>query len=225
MSGVIPPLPQYAFMALCSVKKSTGTTLPLLIPWSTDLLEKLTVTQLVKTFPAFYGTRSFITVFTRVRHWSLFWARWIQSTPPHTIYLKSILILSFYLRLIFRIVSYFLGFSTEFFLLISEEFSVMHLISVDRKQKLSSTLGTELRLTVIRRTETHLLLNPKGKGKVLPVFNWAPRHEGVSGEWRYSSTHSLTSALDGGVVSFTPRPLYPQEKSPRYPLDRRLGGP
>jgi hypothetical protein len=27
------------------------------------------------------------------------------------------------------------------------------------------------------------------------------------------------------VVSFMPRPLYPQEKSPWYPLDRRLGGP
>jgi hypothetical protein len=25
------------------------------------------------------------------------------------------------------------------------------------------------------------------------------------------------------VVSFTPRPLYLQGKSPRYPLDRRLG--
>jgi hypothetical protein len=27
------------------------------------------------------------------------------------------------------------------------------------------------------------------------------------------------------VVNFTPRPLYPQGKSPRYPLNRRLGGP
>jgi hypothetical protein len=27
------------------------------------------------------------------------------------------------------------------------------------------------------------------------------------------------------VVSFTPRPLYPQGKSPWYPLDRRLRGP
>jgi hypothetical protein len=27
------------------------------------------------------------------------------------------------------------------------------------------------------------------------------------------------------VVSFTPLPLYPWEKSPQYPLDRRLSGP
>jgi hypothetical protein len=27
------------------------------------------------------------------------------------------------------------------------------------------------------------------------------------------------------VVSPKPLPLYPQEKSPQYPLDRRLGGP
>jgi hypothetical protein len=27
------------------------------------------------------------------------------------------------------------------------------------------------------------------------------------------------------VVNFTPRPLYPRGKSPRYPMDRRLGGP
>jgi len=27
------------------------------------------------------------------------------------------------------------------------------------------------------------------------------------------------------VINFTPRPLYPQGKSPWYPLDRRIGGP
>jgi hypothetical protein len=32
-------------------------------------------------------------------------------------------------------------------------------------------------------------------------FYWAPRHGGVLGEWRHSSTHSLTSALDGGEWS------------------------
>ena len=35
------------------------------------LLEKLTVPQLVKKFPAFYGTRRFITAFTSAGHLSL----------------------------------------------------------------------------------------------------------------------------------------------------------
>jgi len=44
------------------------------------LLEKLIVTQLVNQFPAFHGTRRFITVFTRSCHRFLFWARYIQFT-------------------------------------------------------------------------------------------------------------------------------------------------
>jgi hypothetical protein len=41
-----------------------------LTPWSRGLLEKLTVSELVKKFAAFYGTRSFITAFTTARHLS-----------------------------------------------------------------------------------------------------------------------------------------------------------
>jgi len=40
----------------------------LLTPRSTVFLEKLTGLQLVKKFPAFYGTRKFITAFTSARH-------------------------------------------------------------------------------------------------------------------------------------------------------------
>jgi hypothetical protein len=40
----------------------------------------------------------------------------------------------------------------------------------------------------------------------------APRIFDLGTRWRW-------------VVSFTPWPLYPQGKSPWYPLDRRLGGP
>jgi len=36
------------------------------------LHEQLTSSQLAKKFPAFYGTRRFITAFTRARHLSLF---------------------------------------------------------------------------------------------------------------------------------------------------------
>jgi hypothetical protein len=41
-------------------------------------------------------------------------------------------------------------------------------------------------------------------------------------EWRCNSTHYLTSVLDGGEWSAS---YIPQGKSPRYPLDRRLGRP
>jgi hypothetical protein len=67
--------------------------------WSRVLLEKLIVTHPVKKLPAFYGTRRFITVFTRAHHWSLPWSRCIQSTPSYPISVRSILILSSHLHL------------------------------------------------------------------------------------------------------------------------------
>jgi hypothetical protein len=54
------------------------------------------------------------------------------------------------------------------------------------------------------------------------VLNQAPCHEDVSWEWMHTSTNSWSRHQM--EVSFTPRPLYPQGKSPWYPLDRRLGG-
>jgi hypothetical protein len=44
-------------------------------------------------------------------------------------------------------------------------------------------------------------------------------------EWRYSSTILDLGTRWRRVVSFTPMPLYHRGKSPRYPLDRRLGAP
>jgi hypothetical protein len=43
----------------------------LLTPRSRVLLEKLTVFQIVNKFPAFHGTRRFVTAFTSARHLSL----------------------------------------------------------------------------------------------------------------------------------------------------------
>jgi hypothetical protein len=67
-------------------------------PWSRGLLDKLTVSQLVKKFPAFYLTRRFITAFTRARYLSLSWASSIQSMSHATSW-RSILVLSSHLRL------------------------------------------------------------------------------------------------------------------------------
>jgi hypothetical protein len=70
-----------------------------LTPWSWALLEKPPVAQTLKRFPTFYGTRRFITVFKRALHWSLSWARSVQSTPSHPISLRSFLTLPSHLRL------------------------------------------------------------------------------------------------------------------------------
>jgi hypothetical protein len=71
----------------------------LLAPWSRELLEKLTLSHLVKKSPAFYGIRRFITAFTSARHLSLSWASSIHSiTPPPTSWI-SILFLSSHLGL------------------------------------------------------------------------------------------------------------------------------
>jgi hypothetical protein len=75
------------------------TTMFSIHSWSWALLGKPPIVQLLKNFPAFYGTRRFIIVFTRALHWSLFWARSIQPTPSHPVSLRSILILSTHLRL------------------------------------------------------------------------------------------------------------------------------
>ena len=52
----------------------------LLTPWI-GVLDKLTGSQLVNKFPAFYATRKFITAFTSSRHLSFSRARSLQSVP------------------------------------------------------------------------------------------------------------------------------------------------
>ena len=64
-----------------------------------SFLRSQLVLQLIKKFPAFYGTRKFITVLTSARHPSLSLANSIQSPQPLPTSWRSILILSSRLRL------------------------------------------------------------------------------------------------------------------------------
>ena len=52
-------------------------------------LPQLTFPQVVKKFPAFYGTRRFIAAFTTARFLSLSRARSIQCIPPPIIFLEE----------------------------------------------------------------------------------------------------------------------------------------
>ena len=85
----------------------------LLTPWCRVLLEKITGLQLVKKFPAFHGTREFITAQTSVRQLSLSWASPIQSIYAHPTSWRSILILSTHLRLGFPSGPFPSGFTTK----------------------------------------------------------------------------------------------------------------
>jgi hypothetical protein len=61
---------------------------------------------------------------------------------------------------------------------------------------------------------------PRGKVKLsVCLINYAQHHEDAQGSGGIGPTF-LISTLDGHVVSFTPRPIYPP-----YPLDRKLCGP
>ena len=71
----------------------------LLTPCSRALLEKLTGSAASQEIPPIFGTRRFITVLTSARHLSLSWTNSIQSPQPTPTSWRSILILSFHLRL------------------------------------------------------------------------------------------------------------------------------
>jgi len=78
--------PQYSLIspARCEVSlPSVGILSYSLTPWCRVFLEKLTGLQLVKKFPVFHGTRTFITALTSVRQLSLSWASPAQSIYPH----------------------------------------------------------------------------------------------------------------------------------------------
>jgi hypothetical protein len=60
------------------------------IPWNRILFQNLEVAELLKNFPIFFGTTRFITMFTRPSHWSLSWARRIQSEWPYPVSLSFV---------------------------------------------------------------------------------------------------------------------------------------
>ena len=83
--------------------KLIHTFITLLTPRSRVLPEKLRGPQLLKKFPVFYGTRRFITAFTRACHLPLARVRSIQSVSPIPLLERSILIVSSLYAWVFQV--------------------------------------------------------------------------------------------------------------------------
>jgi hypothetical protein len=95
--------------------------------------------------------------------------------------------------------------------------------SINCRKQSSLLMGTDTGY----RNQTWTVPYVRSKVKLSQCFSWL----GTT-PWRRIGEVELYlhSLFDLGtrwrwVVSFTPRPLYPQGKSPWYPLYRRLGGP
>jgi hypothetical protein len=87
----------YLYAILCLVITHTEKELTL---WSWVSLEMPQVVQPLGSFPAFYGTRRFITAFTRALPQDLSWGRQIQSTPPNPISKRFIIMLPIHLHVV-----------------------------------------------------------------------------------------------------------------------------
>ena len=150
--------------------------------------------QLVKKFPAFYGTRRFNTVLTSVRHLSLSWANPIQSTYPHPTSWRSILILSTHLRLGFPRGLFPSGFPTK--TLYTPLFALIratchaHLILLDFITR--TILGEEYRS--LSCSLCSLLHSPVTSPLLGQIFSSTP----------YSQTPSASFPPSMSAPSFTP---------------------
>jgi hypothetical protein len=159
---------------------------------NTVLLEKLTVPHLVTKSPAFYGPE----VHYRVHN----------SPPPDPVFSQTI-------RPSRK--------PYVTFLKVSDLYDIGLL---DLRPTPQATLTTSAGFTILLHWNKKFseefkmltsLLILKVKVKLSLCFNWAPHHEGVLGEVKYSSTHSLTSALDGGEWSASrPGRFTPKERAP-----------
>jgi hypothetical protein len=84
--SIVPPSLSLSFMSpynitdillRSTILSETCFVIPRSPPWKSD------GRSASQEIPTFYGTRKFITVFTRAGYRSLSWARWIQSTLPY----------------------------------------------------------------------------------------------------------------------------------------------
>ena len=178
-------------------------------PCSRVLLENLPVSQLVKIFPTFYGTRKFIIAFTSARHLSLSWARSIQSMPTHPISWRPTLILSSHLRLGLPADPFPSGFPTK--TLHTPLLSPTHVTYPTHLFLLDFIYSRNFLFDIYIHWTSHV--------KVFLAISWTS-----IGGVEHSSTHSLPQHQMRWAINFTPLSLRPRERTP-VPTEQKAGWP
>jgi hypothetical protein len=100
-------------------------------------------------------------------------------------------------------------------------FNKMRLVCLTTLSKLRRLLTAEWKRDYewcTGKNVAYFRVKGKVKVKLSLCFNSAPRHESVMEEWRYSSTHSLTLALDGGEWSASRPGRFIPGKEPLVPI-------
>jgi hypothetical protein len=98
--SILPAIGNYSYHKMAYAWETRRFTIVTIThSWSWAVLEKPPIVQLLKKFPAFYGTSKVHCRVHKSHPLVPFWARSIQSIPYHPISLRSILILSTHLSL------------------------------------------------------------------------------------------------------------------------------
>jgi len=142
----------------------------------------------------------------------------LRTGPKHVVvYYISLLILILLCSWLYVYIDIYTHYS---FVLLREKYLIRTEIRhSDRPARSLVTIATTLKYQISLISVVSFIKHA-GKSKVHPTTG----HEDPEAEYRYSSTLSLTSALDGvGGQRYAPAALPPGQT--RYPLYRRLGGP
>jgi hypothetical protein len=89
---------QVRFTAALSRKRTVLYELDSLTPQNKVLFLEANGLSDIQEIPRLCRTQMFITVFARAHHWTLSWARWLQSISSYPIFIRPVLI-SYHLRL------------------------------------------------------------------------------------------------------------------------------
>jgi hypothetical protein len=167
--------------------RSFPTHLSSIVPTSNMwVYTDVAVAQLLRNFPTFYGTRRFIIMFTRALHYSLSWARSIQSIPPHPVSHKI------HLNIVLPPISRSSQWSLSFWCSCQNAICIplfLHVCKITH-QKNQSSAPHHISLTSIAKDCENRVLEKRKLGEMNKMWKW----------WREGAYPAVNFVLHEGIL-------------------------